>query len=75
MPKDALWITTAEAVEISRLHVNSIRRLVQDGKILGRKFGTVWQINRRALNAYVKSGEKTGDARRGPHPRQLTKPE
>jgi excisionase family DNA binding protein len=60
------WLTTAEAAELSGYHPERIRELVRDGRINGRKFGIVWQIDRRSLLAFLKETKDSGDKRRGP---------
>jgi hypothetical protein len=59
------WITTAEAVIISGYHPERIRELLREGKIVGQKFGPVWQINRGSILKYLRIIEKSGK-RRGP---------
>ena len=59
------WITTAEAAEISGYHPEYVRRLVRNNQIRARKFGVVWQVDRRALSKYLKKGKETGDRRYG----------
>ncbi len=59
------WITTREASEISGYHVNYIRQLVRVGAIRAQKFGTILQVDRRSLLAYVRNAEKSEDKRRG----------
>ena len=61
----AEWITTNEAAELSAYHPDYIRKLLQQGKLEGRKFGTVWQVNKRDLLAYMERMQIQGD-RRGP---------
>ena len=59
------WITTNEAAEISGYHQDYVRKLLQSGKIDGKKFGVVWQVRRESLEAYLSEIEKRGD-KRGP---------
>jgi excisionase family DNA binding protein len=59
------WITTSEAARLAGYHPQTIRGLVTSGRIVGRKFGPVWQVSRRSLLAYVARQEKLGE-RRGP---------
>jgi excisionase family DNA binding protein len=59
------WITTSKAAEISGYHPETIRELLREGKIEGRKFGPVWQVNADSLLEYVKTMEELGE-RRGP---------
>lgn len=63
MPEN--WITTKEAAEISGYHPKHIPRLIKLGKIEGRRFGQVWQVNRVSLLAYMRQVEKLGE-KRGP---------
>lgn len=67
---DDEWITTPEAAEQSGYHPEYIRKLMREGKIEGRKFGIVWQVNRQSLIAYLESMEEIGK-RRGPKPSQI----
>lgn len=59
------WITTAEAAELSQYHPDHIRRLLRTGEIEGRKWGTVWQVNRESLLDYLAEQKAKGE-RRGP---------
>lgn len=63
------WITTAEAVQISGYHPQRIRELLREGKVEGRKFGTIWQVSPASLLAYLQKMEEVGE-RRGPKPRE-----
>lgn len=60
------WITTGQAVRMSRYHPERLRELAREGKIQARKFGTLWQINRQSLLSYLKFAKRSGDARHGP---------
>ena len=60
------WITTTQAAELSGYHPERVRELVREGKLEAQKFGTLWQISRASLFAYLKSAEKSKDKRRGP---------
>ena len=61
------WITSTEAAKISGYHPDYIRKLLQNGKIVGQKFGTVWQIDRASLEGYLARMKVKGQ-RRGPKP-------
>lgn len=65
MSDEPQWITTEEAVEMSGYHVNYLRQLIKDGKVNGRKFGPVWQVDSLSLMAYIDTGAKTNDRRYG----------
>jgi excisionase family DNA binding protein len=60
------WITSREASELSGYHPEHIRRLMREKKIVARKFGVVWQIDRASMLAYLHEAEKSEDGRRGP---------
>jgi excisionase family DNA binding protein len=59
------WITTQKAAELSGYHPIYLLELLKSGKVKARKFGTIWQVDRASLLAYVKSAEKSSDKRRG----------
>ncbi len=60
------WITTQEAAELSGYHADYIRKLLQAGKLHGRKWGQAWQVSRKSLNDYLATAEKQPDKRWGP---------
>ena len=60
------WITSAEGAALSGYHPEHLRRLIREKKVKARKFGIVWQINRKSLLAYLGEAEKSEDKRRGP---------
>jgi excisionase family DNA binding protein len=60
------WIPTSEAVKISGYNAEHLRRLVRSGEINARKFGSVWQINRRSLEQYLEQAGEQKDKRWGP---------
>ena len=60
----AEWISITEAAKISGYHKDTLRKLASQGKIKGRKFVTVWQIDRASLQAYLKRAGMMGEKRR-----------
>ena len=48
--------------------VERIRELLREGKIIGKKFGPIWQVSKASLMEYLKKMEKLGK-RRGPKSR------
>ena len=60
------WLTTSEAAAISGYHPVYLRDLIRDGKIVGQKFGIVWQVSQQSLEAYILEAQKSEDKRRGP---------
>lgn len=61
------WITSAEAAELTGYTPKHVRRLVESGKVEGKRFGKVWQVSRSSLLAYARKVEKMGE-KRGPKP-------
>jgi Helix-turn-helix domain len=57
------WISVQDAVKLSGYHTESIRELVRDGKIKGRKVITVWLVSRISLQAYLRGQAKRGEKR------------
>ncbi len=66
------WLTTYEAASASGYNPDYIRQLIRSNKVQGRKWGLSWQVNRRSLEAYLKTTEKLGE-RRGAKPRPGSK--
>lgn len=60
------WITTQEAADLSGYHVDYIRKLLQAGKIGGRKWGQAWQVSRQSLLEYLTAADNQSDKRWGP---------
>jgi len=50
---DDNWISVEEAAKISGYHPEHIRRLIRGGKVKGRKFSIVWQVDRSSFYAYL----------------------
>ena len=59
------WITTREAAELVGYTQRRVRQLAIAGKIVAKKFGRDWQVNRSSLLAHIRKVEKIG-AKRGP---------
>jgi hypothetical protein len=47
------WISIEEAAQISGYHPEHIRRLIRGGKVKGRKFSIVWQVDRASFDIYL----------------------
>ncbi len=62
------WLTTYQAADFSGYNPDYIRQLIRAEKILGRKWGPSWQVNRKSLEQYMKKAAPPGK-RRGPKPR------
>lgn len=57
------WITIDDAVNLSGYYPDTLRRLVREGKIKGKKFVTVWQVSKRSLLTYLRSMKEQGEKR------------
>ena len=57
------WITTTDASKISGYHPEYLRQLIRGGKVLGRKFGIVWQVSKESLMEYLRNAENLSDRR------------
>ena len=53
MIDNADWITTNQASELSGYHPDYIRKLLQSNKIIGRKWGFAWMVDRDSLLTYL----------------------
>ena len=62
------WITTQQAADESGYHLDYIRKLLQAGKLQGRKWGQAWQVSRQSLIDYLASASNQPDKRWGPKP-------
>jgi hypothetical protein len=65
MPEE--WLTTFEPAGLSGYHPETLRELLREQKIKGRKFGIVWQVDRDSLISYSAAMKEKGQ-RRGPKP-------
>lgn len=66
-PKEQ-WITVNEAVKLSGYHPDTLRELIRDGKIVGKKVSIVWLVDRDSLMAYLAKIDARGE-KRGPKPK------
>lgn len=60
------WLTVQEAAKLSGYHAEYLRLLIREGKIVARKFGPIWAIDKSSLLTYLKNAEKSLDRRHGP---------
>ncbi len=54
MPDLKEFISTEEAVEKLKYHVEHVRRMVQERSLDGVKIGRTWLVKREALDDYMK---------------------
>jgi len=57
------WITTPEASELSGYRSDYLRTLIRQGRIKGRKYFVIWQVERKSLLAYLREQEQRGEKR------------
>lgn len=57
------WITTQEASDLSGYRADYLRALIRQGRIKGRKYFVIWEVERRSLTAYLQRQEKRGEKR------------
>ncbi len=57
------WITTQKASELSGYRSDYLRTLIRQGRIKGRKYFVIWQVERRSLLAYLREQEQRGEKR------------
>jgi len=60
------WMTVQQAAELSGYHPTYLRWLIRQGDLPARKFGPLWQVSRKGLEAFIRAAEQSGDKRRGP---------
>jgi hypothetical protein len=63
------WITTADAAKLAGYHVERIRELIRENKVVGKKFGPVWAVNQESLMDYLNKMQEAGN-KRGRKPRK-----
>lgn len=57
--KDAPAILTAEeAAAFLRVHLNTVKKLLADGTLPGKKIGRQWRIDKADLKRYMESGNE-----------------
>lgn len=59
------WLTTYAAARLADLDPDYIRKLIRAKKIVARKWGQSWQVQRASLLAYLRSSQGRGN-KRGP---------
>ena len=56
-----LLMTVEEAAAVLRVHPNTAKKLLREGKLVGTKVGRAWRIRREVLMAFVAAGAGEGD--------------
>ena len=58
MPDLNEFVSTEEAAEKLKYHVEHVRRMMREGSIEGVKIGRTWLVKRDALDSYMKRTSK-----------------
>lgn len=67
MPDLADYMTTQEAADRLRFHVDHIRRMLRQGDLQGKKVGNMWFVAKKSVEKYLAETKDMGkfDPRRG----------
>jgi excisionase family DNA binding protein len=57
--ENVVYLTPVEVAARMRVSTDTVFRLLRSGRLNGRKFGKQWRIDRRDLDAYLKSNGAT----------------
>jgi len=60
------WITTNEAIELTRYNADYLRRLIRNEKVTAKKFGRTWMVSKSSLLDYLKLAQQSEDHRYRP---------
>ena len=63
-PKE--WITTAEAADLTGYSPHYVRRLMRKDRVLAKKWGNSWMINKQSLLDYKRRMDSLGRAKYKP---------
>ncbi|GEM_PF-761824 len=58
MPDLNEFVSTEEAAEKLKYHVEHVRKMMREGSIAGLKIGRTWLVKREALDSYMKRTAK-----------------
>jgi excisionase family DNA binding protein len=51
-----LLLSTKDVGDVLGVHINTVKRLISDGKIPAQKIGRAWKIRKEDLQNYVDNG-------------------
>lgn len=54
------YLTIEEAAELLRIRPDTIRRLLRQKQLPGKKIGREWRISREALDEYIRQRDTPG---------------
>ena len=60
------WITTAEAAKMTGYSPHYVRRLMRKQRVLAKKWGNTWMIDKQSLLDYKQRMDELGRARHNP---------
>lgn len=58
---DTPYLTIEEASELLRIHPDTVRRLIREKRLPGRKLGREWRISREVLDKFMKEEDHKED--------------
>jgi excisionase family DNA binding protein len=61
---DKNWVTVKDAAEIIGCSNGHIRHLIDDDKLVAKKFGNCWAIERKTAEKVARTPAKTGRPRK-----------
>lgn len=61
---DKNWVTVKEAAEVIGCSGGHVRHLIDDGKLVAKKFGNCWAVQRKAAEKVSETPAKTGRPRK-----------
>lgn len=53
------YLTIEEAAELLRIHPDTVRRLIREKRLPGKKLGREWRISREMLDKFMKEEDRT----------------
>lgn len=51
-----MLLTVRQVAEVLNCHINTVKRMLADGRLQGVKIGRDWRIERRALREWIAAG-------------------
>jgi len=65
------WLTTEEAAEILGYHPETIREMMRENRLRGRKHGHVWLVDSNSVEIFRKRIQAKGFKKNDPRRRRL----
>jgi len=55
---DIRYLTIEEAAQLLRIHPDTVRRLLREKRLPGKKIGREWRISQEALDNFVREEKR-----------------